>query len=153
MRVSELMTKQPSCAVASDSAQDVAQLMSDNDCGLVPVVDDREQLHVIGVVTDRDIAVRGVARGKTPDTRVGELMTQEVVCVDENADVDEVEQLMSDRQIRRVVVANADGCCVGIVSQADLARAVSSSADVDSSELSDVVERISRPKAEPRAQP
>jgi CBS domain-containing protein len=147
MRVHELMTKEPSCATTFDSAQDVARLMADNDIGIVPVVDDRGEKRLVGVVTDRDIAVRGVARGMSPDTSVGELMTRDIVSVDEDADITEVERLMSDRQIRRVVVANADGCCLGVVSQADLARAAGRASEVHPSDVGKVVEHISQPSS------
>ena len=79
MQAQDLMTKSPACVTPDDSAQRVAQLMADNDCGCVPVVEARDNSRVIGVVTDRDIAVRGVAKGKSPETRVAELMTRDVV--------------------------------------------------------------------------
>src|SRR4051812_36489450 len=149
MRVHELMTKQPSVAMTSDSVEQVARIMADNDVGLVPVVDDRERRQLLGVITDRDIAVRGVAQGKGSNTTVGELMTRDVVTVDQDADISEVERMMSDRQIRRVVVANADRCCVGVVSQADLARAAARG-KVHPSEVGNVVEEISEPSGGPK---
>ena len=145
MQAQDLMTKSPACVTPEDSAQRVAQLMADNDCGCLPVVEDRDTNRVIGVVTDRDIALRAVAKGKSPNTRVSELMTRDVVSCTENASLEEIERAMSDRQIRRVIIADADGCCVGIISQADLARAASRGGDVDEQDIAEVVERISEP--------
>ena len=73
---------------------------------------------------------------------VSKLMTRDVICCYEDTDVAHLERLMSDRQIRRVVIANADGCCIGIVSQADLARAAKSG-EVRSADVADVVGDIS----------
>jgi CBS domain-containing protein len=89
------------------------------------------QSRIVGVVTDRDIALRAVARGKTADAVVADVMTREVACCPADADLQTVERTMSDRQIRRVVIADADGCCLGIVSQADLARAAARGHEVD----------------------
>jgi CBS domain-containing protein len=148
MRAESLMTKEPVCATAEDSARRVAELMAENDCGCMPVVEGRSDTHVIGIVTDRDLAVRGIARGKGPETPVSELMTSEVCTCSSDDDVRDVERLMTDRQIRRVVVADADGCCVGIISQADLALAAEEGLGVDDREVARVVERISIPRSE-----
>jgi len=145
MQAQDLMTKSPACVTPDDSAQRVAQLMADNDCGCVPVVEARDNSRVIGVVTDRDIAVRGVAKGKSPETRVAELMTRDVVSCDAEANLEEIERMMADRQIRRVIVADPDGCCVGIIAQADLARAARRGGDVQDHDIAVVVERISEP--------
>jgi CBS domain-containing protein len=141
MHAQDLMTRNPACAKASDTARDVAHLMAEHDCGCVPVIDDRDG-RVVGVITDRDLALRGVAQGKSPNTKVDELMTRDVICCYEDSEVAQLERLMSDRQIRRVVIASADGRCVGIVSQADLARAAKSG-EVRSTEVADVVGDIS----------
>jgi signal-transduction protein with cAMP-binding, CBS, and nucleotidyltransferase domain len=102
---------------------------------------------VVGVVTDRDLAVRGLARSKGLDTPVRELMTSDPCCCSPDAGVEDVERLMADRQVRRVVVADADGCCLGIIAQADLARAAERGGDVTDRELAVVVEAISEPSA------
>ena len=148
MRARELMTKNPACATTNASAQQVAKLMEQNDCGCVPVLDAEDTRKLVGVVTDRDLALRGIAKGKSPDTPIWDLMSRDVACVSEDADLAEVERVMSDRQIRRVVVANADGCCIGIVSQADLAR-MSGDGDVTPDDIAGVVQDISAP-ARPR---
>jgi CBS domain-containing protein len=119
--------------------------MAENDCGCIPVVEGPSQTRVVGVVTDRDIALRAVARGKAADAVVADVMTRDVAFCPPDADLLTVERTMSDRQIRRVVIADADGCCVGIVSQADLARAAARGEEVDEREVVRVVESISQP--------
>lgn len=74
--------------------------MEEHDCGCVPVVDDDQRL--LGVVTDRDLALRGVARGRGPDTPVEELMSTPAVCCGTNTDVNEVTRAISEHQIGRV---------------------------------------------------
>jgi CBS domain-containing protein len=145
MRAEQLMTKNPACVTPSDTLQRVAQLMADNDCGCVPVVEGRNQSRVVGVVTDRDIALRGVAKGRSADATVAEVMTRDVACCSPDVDLHTVERTMSDRQIRRVVIADADGCCVGIVSQADLARAAARGDEIEEREVVRVLETISQP--------
>jgi CBS domain-containing protein len=137
------MTKDPACVTPEDSARQAAQLMADNDCGCLPVVDSHGSGKIVGVITDRDIAVRGVARGRNPDTAVRDLMTREATTCPPEADLEDVERAMSDRQVRRIVVADADGRACGIISQADLARA--SDRDVSEKVVARVVERISEP--------
>ena len=121
MKAKELMTTNPACCTPESTAQQVAQLMEENDCGCIPVVEDAESKFLVGVITDRDLALRGVARGRSPETPVRDLMTSDVSAVKPEDDVDAVEQLMSDLQVRRIPVVDEDGCCVGIIAQADLA--------------------------------
>ena len=145
MKARELMTSDPTCCAPDDPVQHVAQLMADKDCGCIPVVADGTDGRVLGVITDRDIAIRGVARGKGPDTRVREVMTVDPFCCSLDADVTDVERVMGDRQVRRVVVVDDAGCCVGVIAQADLARAAEGTGDVSDLELARVIERISEP--------
>ena len=122
--------------------------MRQHDCGCLPVVSGRDDRRVIGVVTDRDLAIRGLGEEKGPDTFVRDLMTSDPCCCSPDADVEEVERAMADHQLRRIVVADADGCCVGIVAQADLARAVERGTDVREHEVARVVEQISAPSSQ-----
>lgn len=138
MKARDLMTAAPCCCSPEDSIQEVAQMMRDNDCGSVPVV---ESGNVIGIVTDRDLAVRALAEGLYPGIRVRNVMTVAPECCSEDADVHEIERVMSDRQVRRVPIVNADGGCIGIVAQADLARAPA----VSDHEISATVASISAP--------
>ena len=144
MKASEIMTRDPACVSADDTIAHAAQLMEQNDCGCIPVIRATDDNCVIGVITDRDIAVRGVARGRAPETQVSELMSSSLYCCNPNVSLDDVEQTMSDRQVRRVVIVDDGGCCVGIIAQADLARAAERS-ELSDAEVAQVVERISEP--------
>jgi CBS domain-containing protein len=101
------------------------------------------------VVTDRDIALRGVAKGKGPDTRVRDVMTQDPFCCSADADIRDVERVMAERQVRRIVVVDADGRCAGMIAQADLALAAERKQEVSDLEVARVVERISEPPPSP----
>ena len=104
-----------------------------------------DQRSLVGVVTDRDIAIRAVAEGRPATTPVGEIMTPNPDCVTPDDDLERVERLMADRQIRRVVVVDDTGECVGIIAQADLARAAKRRSDPTPKEMVDVLEKISTP--------
>jgi CBS domain-containing protein len=142
MKANEIMTPTPATVTPEASSQEAARLMERHDCGSLPVVDGSGRL--CGVVTDRDLAVRGVAQGKAPDTPVRELMTATVYSVRPEDDLDRVEELMAREQIRRVPVVDHQGCCVGVVAQADLARALHA---VGRKDFGKVLERISEPAA------
>ena len=142
MKARDLMTPQPCCCSPDDSLTEVASMMRDNDCGSVPVV---EAGKVVGIVTDRDLAVRALARGLAGDATVRDVMTPSPECCGEDDDIHNVERVMSERQVRRVPIVNADGGCVGIVSQADLARATHSRSNVSDHEVAETVARISAP--------
>jgi predicted transcriptional regulator len=118
--------------------------MRENDCGCTPVVDDLRTRRLIGVVTDRDLAVRALADGKGPETLVREVMSEEASCCTTEDDVREVEQVMVERQVRRVPIVDGAGACVGIVAQADLARNSGGRA-LSKRDLARVVERLSEP--------
>lgn len=144
MKAEELMTGDPACCTPEDSAQEAARLMREQDCGCVPVVTDQQSKKLVGVVTDRDIAMRAVAEGKPPETPVSELMSDEVSCCGPNDNVNKARQIMEERQVRRVPVIDDGGCCVGMISQADLAREGSAASD---KKVGRTVERISEPTA------
>lgn len=116
----DVMTPDPVRCTPNTTLDQVAKLMVQNDCGEIPVVDATDQ--PIGVVTDRDIVCRVVAAGKNPLAYTAEnCMSQPVVTVPEDAPLDEVVATMEKHQIRRVPVVDEDGCCAGIISQADVA--------------------------------
>ena len=120
MKVSELMTKQPTTVDPSATLGEVATLMKQEDCGSIPVV---EGGRLVGIVTDRDIVVRGVAAGKDPKTqRVSEVMSADPVTIGPDDDVTNAEKKMADRQIRRLPVVEG-GKLVGIIVTAQIARA------------------------------
>jgi len=122
--------------------------MRDYDCGIVPVID--EARRVIGVVTDRDLAVRAIAAGKSPDTRLNELMTPMAKCCAADDDLRDVERKMAELQVRRIPIVDAGGRCLGIISQADIARAAGRDNAVSEQEIALVLEQISEPAHPPR---
>lgn len=148
MKAQEIMTRNPACCTPDDTAEQAAALMEDNDCGCVPVVEDQETRKLIGLVTDRDIALRGVGRGRDGSTPVRELMSADVSCCGPDSDVEEAERIMTERQVRRVPVIDEGGCCVGMIAQADLAREADHG--VSDREVGQVVERVSEPTGDAR---
>jgi len=120
MKVSELMTQQVETVSPDATLQDAAKLMARIDAGVLPIV---ENGRLAGIVTDRDIAVRGVGKGKDPaSTPVRDIMSAEVKFTNEDDDIDDVAETMADLQVRRLPVVNRDKNVVGIVSLADIAR-------------------------------
>ena len=145
MKARELMTPNPAQVNPTDTLERVSQLMAEHDCGCIPVVNADGQRSVVGVVTDRDITVRAVAKGRPPSTLVSDIMTANPECCTPDDDIDRVERVMSDRQIRRVVVVDGGNEVVGIIAQADLARAARRKQEPTATEMVAVLEKISRP--------
>jgi CBS domain-containing protein len=130
------MTESPRTVPPDASAVDAAKVMQNEDAGVVPIVEDDGRL--VGVVTDRDIALRVVAEGREPDsTKVAEIASQNLATVDPQQDIDEALRLMAEHQVRRLPVVEEDGRLVGILAQADVAR------HLDASRTGEVVEQIS----------
>jgi CBS domain-containing protein len=119
MKVSEVMTSDVQTVGADQTAREAAGFMLRAEAGSIPVC---EGDRVIGIITDRDIAVRGVAEGRGPDTPVRELMSDGIICAHEDDDVADVARRMSEEQIRRLPILDHDKRLVGIVSLGDLAR-------------------------------
>jgi CBS domain-containing protein len=119
--------------------------MRDNDCGSIPVVESSRSTKLVGTVTDRDLAVRGLADGKGPDTPVRDLMTPSPVTAGPDDEVEIVREVMVARQVRRVPVVDERGLLVGIVAQADIAREEGAASD---QEVGRIVEAISDPRAD-----
>jgi len=141
MKVSEVMTRDVKTVRPDQTAKEAAAFMLKEDAGSMPVSDgDR----LIGMITDRDIAVRGVAQGYGPDTPVSELMTDDIVCAREDDDVEEIATKMSRAQVRRMPVIDASDRLCGIVSLGDLSR----EADIDCA--SEAPEGVSQPGGEHR---
>lgn len=118
MRVSDTMTRDVCIASPNQTIQDAAKMMSDVDAGVLPV---GENDRLVGMITDRDIAVRAVAKGMKPDTPVRDVMTSEVRYCFEDEDTEQVARNMGDQQVRRLPVVNRDKRLVGILSLGDLA--------------------------------
>ena len=118
----DVMTADPVCCTPHATLDEVAKLMIQHNCGEIPVIDINER--PIGVVTDRDIVCRVVADAKNPMAHTADsCMSQPVVTVRSDDSLDAVLSAMEKHQIRRVPVVDERGCCAGIISQADLARA------------------------------
>ena len=119
MRISEVMTTEVETVSPDQTAREAASFMLRADAGSIPVCQGDK---VVGMITDRDIAVRGVAEGRGPDTLVRDLMSDGIICARADDDVDSVAQRMSQEQVRRLPVLDEDEKLVGIVSLGDLAR-------------------------------
>jgi CBS domain-containing protein len=116
----DVMTPDPACCTPTMTLDLVAKLMVQNDCGEIPVIDHNDR--PVGVVTDRDIVCRVVADGKNPMAHtVEECMSQPVITVGADTPVQEVVATMERHRIRRVPVVDEEGCCTGIIAQADIA--------------------------------
>jgi len=134
--IRELMTKEPHALASGATVMEAARLMRDEDMGIVPVVDGDK---LVGTVTDRDIAIRVVAEGRSPETvTVGEIASRELVTIDPQQELDEALRLMARHHVRRLPVVEEDGKLVGIVAQADIAR------DASDVQTGDLVEDISK---------
>jgi CBS domain-containing protein len=118
MKVSEVMTKDVWLIEPTQSIREAARLMAEMDAGIVPV---REGDRLVGMITDRDIAVRAVAEGKGPDTPIREVMTDDVKYCYEDDDTGDVARNMADIQVRRLPVLTREKRLVGIISLGDMA--------------------------------
>jgi CBS domain-containing protein len=119
--VREAMTSNPRTTSSSQSLAEAAQIMKSEDVGSVPVVDEGK---LVGVITDRDIAIRGVAEGADArSTHVGEIASRDLVTVEPQEDLDEALALMARNRVRRLLVVES-GRLVGILAQADVAEEV-----------------------------
>ena len=151
MKASELMTRDPRTCEPNHDLSCSIRIMREEDTGIVPVTEGNGEARVVGVITDRDIALTLGERDARPsDIQVGDVMKTEVVSVSPDAGVQDVSRRMQQAQIRRVLVVE-DGRLVGIISTADLARA---SAHKDGSlgeEVENVIEKVSEETGSARA--
>ncbi|MEX0760118.1 MAG: CBS domain-containing protein [Tistlia sp.] len=120
MNVNECMTKDVKVCAPTSTIRDAAATMKQIDSGILPVA---ENDRMIGMITDRDIAIRAVAENRGPDTPVREAMTQEVLYCFDDQDVEEVARQMSKLQVRRMPVVSRDKRLVGMISLGDIAKA------------------------------
>ncbi|MGJ4946361.1 CBS domain-containing protein [Bradyrhizobium sp. HKCCYLS1011] len=119
MKVSDVMTTDVQLCTPDDTLKDAAEAMAALDIGLLPVTDhDR----LVGMISDRDIAVRAVAAGRGPETKIREIMTPEVKYCFDDQELEDVSWNMGDIQVRRLPVLNRDKRLVGIISLGDIAR-------------------------------
>ena len=121
MKAREIMTENPRVVTPDTSVQEAARLMKSEDPGVLPVVEAANSRKLVGVLTDRDIAIRVVAEGRNGAT-VGDVMSAGVRTCRDSDNVQDVMRVMADQQVRRVPIVDDAGTVVGIVSQADLVR-------------------------------
>ena len=136
----EIMTANPTCCLASDPVTKAARIMKTEDVGAVPVVDDSVAKRLMGIITDRDIALKVVAEGKSLDTTIDSVMSRNPVTCRPDEPVQTVMDRMSQHQVRRIPVVDGTATIVGIVSQADLAIRAD-----QPERTADVLEDISQP--------
>jgi CBS domain-containing protein len=117
--IRDAMTPNPTTVEPSTTVREAAQKMKSEDVGSLPIV---EGNRLVGVVTDRDLAIRVLAEGKDAETTVSEIASKDVVTVDPQQGLEEAARLMAEHQVRRLPVCEEDGKLVGVVAQADVAQ-------------------------------
>ncbi len=137
MQVKQCMTREVCVISPDDTIERAAQLMGRIDAGILPVGDNDR---LVGMITDRDIAIRGVAEGCGPSAKVGDVMSREVKYCFDDADADDVLENMAEIQVRRMPVVNHDKRLVGIVSISDIAKD-------EEKEAGEALRDITRPSA------
>jgi CBS domain-containing protein len=145
VRVAEIMTEEPDAVTVNTTVAVAARKMKDLDVGIIPVVDNLEDRHLRGVITDRDLAIRVLAEGRDGKTKVSSCMTTDVETCGKYDTVADVVDVMRSERVRRVPITDDDGRLVGIVAQADLAVRYAG-VDFDREiEIEEAIERISEP--------
>lgn len=142
-KIEHIMTSDPTCVTPNETVQQAAQMMRRENVGSLPVVDNHNSKRIVGMITDRDIAIRVVSEGNDGSTPVQQAMTSSPVCARADQDVETVARLMAEHQVRRIPVVDRNDCVVGIVAQADLALKTE-----DQETTAGVVEEISEPSTQ-----
>ena len=141
MKVQDVMTKSPASVTPGATIREAAQLMQREDTGIIPVVDEQAKKRLVGVITDRDIAIRVVAEGRDAGSRVSEIMsTSQLATCAPDDDVNDAMEAMAKEQVRRIPIVDDRGSLVGIVAQADIVRKAR-----DSGRAEKTVQQISEP--------
>lgn len=141
MQIREIMTREPACCSPEARIQDVARMMVQHDCGEIPVVESDRSKRPIGVVTDRDIAIRVVAEGRDPSRITArDCMSSPVFTVTPDTELESACQVLEQHQVRRVPVVDERGEICGVLSQADIANFASER------DTAEVVRSISQPQ-------
>jgi CBS domain-containing protein len=139
MEIRDLMTSQVELVDPTTTIRDAAVSMRDNDIGALPV---GENDRLVGMVTDRDIAVRGVAEGKSPEScTVRDVMSESVYYCFEEDDAERAAEVMAEHKVRRLPILNSDQRLVGVIAMADLARA-----GIEQAAIESVSEETSAPR-------
>jgi CBS domain-containing protein len=142
-KVEDVMTPEPETVLPDETVSRAAAMMRDADVGSIPVIQDQHSRELVGIITDRDIAIRHVAAHHDWDCSVEEHMTAEdLVRVPPEADVFHAIRLMKDAKVRRIPVTSPEGRLLGIVAFADIARHLGPEAP---STVEDLLERVSEP--------
>jgi len=137
----EIMTQTPRVCLPTSNLREAAQIMRDEDVGAVPIVEDYESKRLVGILTDRDIALKVAAGGSDPDTtKIDVVMTETPLACKADDSVEEALQIMSQHQIRRLPVVDVDFRLVGIIAQSDVARRLDKP-----EKTAEVVKEISEP--------
>jgi len=141
MKAREIMSRNPTCVTPDTPLVDAARLMKDENIGVVPVVESSNSRRLVGVLTDRDIAIRAVAEGRDgASTSVGHIMSTDLRTSAPDDSVNDVMALMGSEQIRRIPIVDERGDVVGIIAQADIVLEAN-----DNKSAEKTVERISQP--------
>jgi len=151
----EVMTKNPVCCLPDDMVANAAQLMKRENIGPIPVIENEETRRLVGIVTDRDLALKVVAEGCDPkSTKVEAVMTHKVVTCRADDDLQIAMDAMSEHQLRRIPIVDSDNRILGIISQADVATRVDKPKktaavlkDISQSSVSDPSELAHSPQA------
>lgn len=123
MKIKEIMTENPVCCEPETNLREVARLMAEKNCGAIPVVENQQSRKPVGIITDRDIAVRTIAVGKNPlDLVAKDIMTTAVLTLMPETYLEDCVRKMEENQVRRMLVVDESGALSGIVAQADVAR-------------------------------
>jgi CBS domain-containing protein len=139
----DLMTENPACVTPETTAQEAARLMESHDVGSLPVVESTASKRLVGIVTDRDLALRVLGRGESGNLPVRDAMSSgDLICIRAEDDIDNVEKLMGRNQVRRIPVVDDQKRVLGMIAQADLARERKAVGEKD---LGKVLEKISEP--------
>ena len=140
MKARDLMSKKPACATPEMGLSQIAKMMAEFNVGAIPVVENQDSKKLVGVVTDRDIATRAVAREKNPlQMKARDIMSTPVITVQQDDDVQDVARMMEKNMVRRLPVVNENGEVSGMVAQADIALKASDETTAE------IVQAISKP--------
>src|SRR3989442_7133678 len=143
MKCKEIMTKDPVCCLPDEGVQKAAKLMKDENVGVIPIIEDEDTKTLLGIVTDRDLAIRVVAEGRdVGGTRIKDVMTTGAVSCRPDDDLQKALDAMEENQVRRIPVVDHNQKIVGIIAQADIGTRLS-----EPYNDADVVEEISKAQA------
>jgi CBS domain-containing protein len=140
MNVKDLMSQDMAYCTEETPLHEIAQMMRDHDCGMIPVVNENGSRKPIGAITDRDIVMRCVAENINPlDCTASDVMTEDPITISASASEQEAEKLMAHHKVRRLIVMGDDDEATGVISQADLAR------NASPAEMGEMLREVSEP--------